>query len=79
MGLGWKFAFANSAIDTVLLVQVLKALSIQASYASTFSVILFVHFLLLAFYNIILWPKLLSPLRGLPEPTVSTIRSEKAT
>ena len=79
MGLGWKFALVNSAIDTVLFVQILALSSIRVSYALTFSAILSIHFFSLALYKIILWPKLLSPLRGLPEPEVSATCAEYIT
>ena len=67
----WQLAFLSSATLTVALVQLFPKYLLRNSYGWTFTAFVLAHFAGLVAWNIVLWPKLFSPLRHLPHPPVS--------
>ena len=61
-----------SAVGTLFLVRVGHANSLHYPYAATFSWLFATSVLAKFLYDVILYPILLSPLRKLPHPSVST-------
>lgn len=60
-----------SVVGASLLVKFFPQLSIKESFLATFLTLLSFQYTILFIWNVILYPKYLSPLRHLPEPTVS--------
>ena len=67
---GAKAILLTSALLSALLVRAVPAYSIQSSYFRTFLAIVAVRVIILGTWVMIIWPKLLSPLRHLPQPAV---------
>ena len=67
----WHLAVLSSATITVALGQFPKYM-LRSSYGLTFTAFLLAHFVGLAVWHIIVWPKVFSPLRHLPHPPVCT-------
>ena len=67
----WLFAVLASAAESVALLQLFPMYSASGSYGLTFAAIFFLHFLGLAIWRVLLYPKLFSPIRHLPQPSVS--------
>lgn len=61
---------ASSALGSLILTRRLPEYAPFASTIATFSVVFFAHALVVAFWNVLLYPYLFSPLRHLPEPKV---------
>jgi hypothetical protein len=66
----WQLVFVSSITAAVALVQLFPQYSVRGSYALTFAPIFLLQFLGLATWSVILWPKLFSPLRHLPQAPV---------
>ena len=60
-----------SVVGASLLVNFVPQLSINESFIAAFLTLLSFQYTILFIWNVILYPKYLSPLRHLPEPTVS--------
>lgn len=61
----------SPAAITVALVQLFPGYSVRGSYGLTFTVLFLAHAFALVTWRVVLWPKVFSPLRHLPEPSVS--------
>jgi len=71
MGFPWKAFTASSILGSYVLVGHKPSFLFtnRPTYLGTFILLFFAQFLSWLFYNVILWPKLLSPLRHLPQPS----------
>lgn len=71
MDLPWpQIAFISTA-GSAGLRQFAPQYSLSRSYLATFFILFAILSVLGAFWKVILWPKLFSPLRHLPQPPVS--------
>ena len=70
MDLPWLPMALSSVAGSLLLVHKAPAYSISASAVKTFLVLGTIHILLGLFWKVVLYPKLFSPLRHLPQPKV---------
>lgn len=73
MDLPWSRITLSSLMGSFCLVQFAPHYSISVSYVQTLAVLQFVLTTAAAIWKVILWPKLFSPLRHLPSPSVSWI------
>ncbi|KAI4135313.1 MAG: hypothetical protein LQ347_000766 [Umbilicaria vellea] len=69
MAAPWQVSLLLSFVASVLLVQKAPQLFLSASYLRAFSVTFGLELLALSVWKVIVYPKLLSPLRHLPHPT----------
>lgn len=67
----WQVAVLSSVTAATLLVQFAPKYSILHSYIGTFLVLFAAQLLALATWTVVIYPKLFSPLRHMPEPKVS--------
>ena len=70
MDLPWLSMALNSVAGSFLLVYKAPNYSISASVVKTFLVLEIIHILLGLLWKVVLYPKLFSPLRHLPQPKV---------
>lgn len=70
MDLPWLPMALSSVAGSLLLVNKSPAYSISASAVKTFLVLETIHILLGLVWKIVIYPKLFSPLRHLPQPKV---------
>lgn len=70
MDLPWKQIGLSSVLASIPLVHYAPEYSISASYVKTFLVFEIIQILLGLLWQVILYPKLFSPLRHLPQPEV---------
>lgn len=71
MDLPWPQIALTSIAGSVGLIQFAPQYSPSRSYIGTFFVLISIISILGAFWRVVLWPKLFSPLRHLPQPSVS--------
>ena len=71
MDFPWKTIFLSSAAASVASVYYVTPSYLPASATANFLLSFFAQFIAVAIYKVIIYPKLLSPLRHLPSPSVS--------
>ena len=71
--------FAASVLGSLVLTKRFPQYSPLASGLGTFFVLFLVQFALAAFWQVLIYPYYVSPLRHLPEPKVSITSSARAT
>ena len=68
----WQLVVLSAVAEAVALVLLFPDYSIRRSFGLSFAAILSLHILVLGLWTIVIYPKLFSPLRHLPQPSVST-------
>lgn len=66
----WPFVAITSIVGSAYLVRFAPQYSLAASYPGTFVFLLSVQLILFSAWSVIIYPKLFSPLRHLPTPSV---------
>jgi hypothetical protein len=67
--------FLSSSAGSVLLTRVATSYAPTTSYVGNFLILLFGQLFVFLTWKVVIWPKLLSPLRNLPQPRVNQIPS----
>lgn len=65
--------FLSSTAASVLLTRVASSYAPSISFVGNFLILMFVQLFVFLAWKVVIWPKLMSPLRALPQPRVVNI------